>query len=117
MRINITHNYDYGRRIETNLIIKYHPEQTIDMRNVWLLESKENELFNLIGHFRLFSPITHYRKFDLKCHIRLNPNYNFFGVASLDIEKKKYVAYLIGEFLQITESMVSTKVILFSYNF
>ncbi|XP_025074116.1 uncharacterized protein LOC105427375 [Pogonomyrmex barbatus] len=106
MTVNMTHKMLRSQTADTRMLIKYNPDKTIDARSVWHLDKQSDDVFNLTGNLHLYSPLTSYRKSELKCQLRLMTNWKFFGAANLDLDKRKYTGQLIGNLVRWKESKV-----------
>lgn len=111
--LNLTHKLIPSRMADTSVLIEYpkHPDKTIDARSVWYLDKESDDVFNLTGNLHLYSPLASYRKSELKCQLRLMTNWQFFGAANLDLDKRKYTGHLIGDLVRWKESKIEFNVI------
>jgi hypothetical protein len=103
---NLTHAHIYAKSADSHVIIKYHPDKVIDFRSIWLIDNSQDDTFNITGNLQLMSPVVNYRKGELKCHLSSKSNWKFYGVANLDLDKRKYTSHLIGDLTRLKESMV-----------
>ncbi|XP_011501595.1 PREDICTED: uncharacterized protein LOC105365190 [Ceratosolen solmsi marchali] len=103
---NLTHAHIYAKSADSHIVIKYHPDKVIDARSVWLIDNGKDDTFNVTGNLQLLSPVVNYRKGEFKCHLSSKSNWKFYGVANLDLDKRKYTSHLIGDLTRLKESMV-----------
>ena len=54
--------------------------------------------------------MVNYRKGEMKCQLRLMPNWRFYGASNIDLDKRKYTGILQGNLAKIKESMVEFNV-------
>ncbi|XP_076641857.1 apolipoprotein lipid transfer particle [Halictus rubicundus] len=104
--VNITHKIVDSQVVDTHLLIKYNPDKVIDAWSIWYLDKESDNVFNLTGNLHLESPVTSYKKTDLKCQLQILPNWKFLGMGSLDLDRRTYTTRLIGDVRHLRESMV-----------
>ena len=105
---NLTHKQLFARESDSQLVVKYHPDKTIDVRSIWQLQTASDDTFNLTGNLLLVSPLASYRKGEMKCLLSTMPNWRFLGAANIEMDKRKYAAQMIGNLAQFKESMVTS---------
>lgn len=103
--VNITHK-TVDSQVDTRVLIKYNPDKVIDAWSIWYLDKESDNVFNLTGNLHLESPVTSYKKTDLKCQLQILPDWKFLGMGSLDLDKRTYTTRLIGDVRRLRESMV-----------
>lgn len=104
--VNVTHKIVDSQVADTRLLIKYNPDKTINAWSIWYLDKESDNVFNLTGNLHLESPVTSYKKTDLKCQLQILPDWKFLGMASLDLDRRTYTTKLIGDLRRLRESMV-----------
>lgn len=104
--VNITHKIVDSQVADTRLLIKYNPDKVIEAWSIWYLDKESDNVFNLTGNLHLESPVTSYKKSDLKCQLQILPDWKFLGMGSLDLDKRTYTTRLIGDVRRLRESMV-----------
>ncbi|XP_076235875.1 apolipoprotein lipid transfer particle [Calliopsis andreniformis] len=104
--VNITHKIVDSQAADTRLLVKYDPDKVIEAWSIWYLDKESDSVFNLTGNLHLESPVTSYRKSDMKCQLQILPDWKFLGAANLDLDKRTYTAKLIGDLHRFKESMV-----------
>lgn len=103
--VNVTHKV-IDSQVDTHLLIKYNPDKVIDAWSIWYLDKESDNVFNLTGNLHLESPVTSYKKTDLKCQLQILPDWKFLGMGSLDLDRRTYTTRLIGDVRRLRESMV-----------
>ncbi|KAK2581438.1 hypothetical protein KPH14_005113 [Odynerus spinipes] len=104
--MNVTQKILHSGTSYTGVLIKYHPDKVIDAWSVWHLDKKSDTVFNLTGHLHLESPLASYRKCDIKCQLRVMPDWKILGATTMDLDKRRYTGNLLGDLRHIKESMV-----------
>lgn len=104
--VNITHKIVGSQMADTRLLVKYDPDKVIEAWSVWYLDKESDDVFNLAGNLHLESPVTSYRKSDMRCQLQILPDWKFLGASNLDLDKRTYTAKLVGDLRRIRESMV-----------
>ncbi|XP_031834655.2 apolipoprotein lipid transfer particle isoform X2 [Nomia melanderi] len=108
--MNVTHKIVESQVADTRLLVKYNPDKVIEAWSIWFLDKKSDSVFNLTGNLHLESPVTSYKKTDMKCQLQILPDWKFLGMANLDLDKRTYTTRLIGDVRRIKESMVQFNV-------
>ncbi|KZC12617.1 Vitellogenin, partial [Dufourea novaeangliae] len=108
--VNITHKIVDGQTADTRLVVNYHPDKVINAWSIWYLDKESDNVFNLTGYLHLESPVTSYKKTDMKCQLQILPDWKFLGTANLDLDMKTYTGKLIGDLRRFKESMVQFNV-------
>nr|XP_003701542.2 PREDICTED: uncharacterized protein LOC100880818 isoform X1 [Megachile rotundata] len=103
---NVTHRLLDSQMADTRLLVKYNPDKVIDAWSIWYLDKESDNVFNLTGNLHLESPVTSYRRSDMKCQLQILPDWKFLGAANFDLDKRTYTAKLIGDIRRFKESMV-----------
>ncbi|KAI4503203.1 hypothetical protein M0802_001425 [Mischocyttarus mexicanus] len=103
---NVTHNILHSETVDTRILIKYHPDKVIDAWSVWKLNKESNTVFNLTGKLHFELPLTGYKNCDIKCHMRLMPDWKILGTTTMDLDKRKYTGNLLGDLCHLKESML-----------
>ncbi|XP_076620317.1 apolipoprotein lipid transfer particle [Colletes latitarsis] len=108
--VNVTHKIVDSQTADTRLLIKYNPDKVIEAWSIWYLDRESDNVFNLTGNLHLESPVTSYRKSDMRCQLQILPDWKFQGAANLDLDKRTYTAKLLGDLRRFKESTVQFNV-------
>ncbi|XP_034189232.2 apolipoprotein lipid transfer particle [Osmia lignaria lignaria] len=108
--VNVTHRLIDSQLADTRLLVKYNPDKVIDAWSIWYLNKESDNVFNLTGNLHLESPVTSYRKSDMRCQLQILPDWKFLGAANLDLDKRTYTGKLIGDIHRFMESMIQFNV-------
>ncbi|XP_063971909.1 uncharacterized protein LOC135159796 [Diachasmimorpha longicaudata] len=111
MTANITHRLsrnDQTSSMDSKLLIKYSPDNVIDIKSNWSIEapSRSGDNITLTGNLVFATPLTKYNNGDVKFQLRWEPNWKFGGAASAEIDLRKYTGILRGDLARIKESMI-----------
>lgn len=104
--VNITHSQLLTESLDSRLQINYYPDKVIDVNSTWHLDKESDNCFNVTGTLQLISPLANYKRGDFKCHLVALPNWQAYGMANLDLDKRKYTASLAADVGLLKESMV-----------
>ncbi|CAL7937265.1 unnamed protein product [Xylocopa violacea] len=106
--VNLTHKVVESPALaDTRLLVRYNPDKVINAWSIWQLDGGVTEnAFNLTGNLHLESPVTRYRKTDMRCQLRVLPDCKFFGAANLELDRKTYTGKLIGDLRRLKESSI-----------
>ncbi|XP_058800590.1 uncharacterized protein LOC131669586 [Phymastichus coffea] len=108
---NLSHVYVYAKSADSRLLVRYFPNQVIDVRSIWLIEvDRRDDSFNVSGNLQLLSPLVSYRKGQFKCHLSSQTNWKLLGVANLDLDKRKYAVLLVSDLVKFKESMIEVNI-------
>ncbi|XP_066586148.1 uncharacterized protein Apoltp [Prorops nasuta] len=106
MTVNGTYKLEDSKNADAKVLIKYFPDKVIDVRSTWHLNKEPDSVFDITGTLHLESPVVYYRNGDMKCQLRILPDWRFNGAAYLELENRKYTASLLGDLAKLKESMV-----------
>ncbi|XP_076760898.1 apolipoprotein lipid transfer particle [Xylocopa sonorina] len=107
MTVNLTHKtIESPALADTRLLVRYHPNKVINAWSIWQLDSVTENVFNLTGNLHLESPVTRYRKTDMRCQLQVLSDWKLFGAANLELDRKTYTGRLIGDLRRFKESSI-----------
>ncbi|KAJ3640007.1 hypothetical protein Zmor_003331 [Zophobas morio] len=100
----VSHNQDTSK-LDTTLRLMYSPEHVIDIQSNWKVEKNHNYTNLLMGAVTATTPFDACRRSHLISKMYYTKTKHLRGVATLDLDHKKFTASFEGNLRKLTNSM------------